>query len=151
MDICLETCSHPDSDDAVGALQELPGVTLASFREPATAEALAVTLNAKGLKTWTVDERKLRRLWFLDYPREGVYVRVEHGSLLRAEACFKGNSAAGIIADRAIRCPQCRSLKVNYRARAVKTKAAAFAAILLALACIRAREFHCRDCHRSWR
>ena len=91
-----------------------PWVNLAIFKHESEARALEECLKQHGFEVRTRNDRKVQVLWYLSPPRATFRVQVCAKNAAAAEEFVETDHAAGLLAHRAIHCPSCKSLKVEY-------------------------------------
>jgi hypothetical protein len=103
-------------------------VTIATFNEPAKAKALKERLGKAGIRADVHNEGHLQQVAFMSRPQANNHVQVENAL---------------------IRCPQCRSSRIEYPQLTRKFITPALASVLFALRLF-PKEFYCQDCHYTW-
>jgi hypothetical protein len=124
--------------------------TLASFNDPEEANALCEFLRQEGINTQVQDERRLQRWWFLAQPLAGIHVRVPGASFEDAQSILQGNPASVRFLRRAIRCPSCNSVRVQYPQMTRKNILPTLVAQGLVFMRVMKRECYCETCHYTW-
>ena len=127
-----------------------PLTKLAAFNEIEPAEALAARLRGSGIEASVRNESTQQnwQLWNLE-PRAHLQVHVPTPEenralgLLMAWADEAGNPIA------AVRCPDCRSFKVEYPQFSRKTLLGALPSAMAAAGVID-RSYYCESCHFTW-
>src|SRR5438105_15697462 len=89
-------------------------VPLALFANRANAEPLQQRLRAAGIGAEIHDELRLEKLWFVSKPATGARLEVPATQFERAEQLLLDWDAAEGALREAIRCPECKSLRVDY-------------------------------------
>ena len=138
------------SDSKQHASHFREGVNLATFDEPADAEALKTILDNVGIEAWVQDERRLQRYWFATRPQAGIHVRVPEPLLGRAEMCLKTNADAAVVLQRAVRCPSCHSYRVEYPAMTRKNALPTLVAQIAVALHLARHECYCESCQYTW-
>jgi hypothetical protein len=124
-------------------------VLIASFNEAGPAEILKERLAQAGHPAVVNNESKLERFGFLSTPRAAFHVEVRREDFLPARQCVeKWDREEGIL-SRAVRCPECRSARVEYPQATRKFVTPALVGLLLAMRLV-PREFYCVDCQFTW-
>src|SRR5262245_28170727 len=100
--------NHPDSAGS--------WINLATFHRPAQAETLKAFLESEGVTAQIHDERNPQRFWFLARRQAGIHVQVSEESLEVARQFLTASPSAKAILKNAIRCPACRSSRIQYPA-----------------------------------
>jgi len=127
-----------------------PGLTIATFDDLASAEALQRLLQREGFAARVHDERKVQRFWFLARPLAGVHVRVAEGSIDGIQRLLQVHQAAEATLSRAYRCRSCGSSRVQYPAMTRKNLLPTLAIHLLVAVGLLKHEFYCENCHNTW-
>src|SRR6266571_1916891 len=89
-------------------------IRVARFRDRAEAEPIRQRLMEAGIGAEVHDELGLARLWFTNKRTAGARLEVPAGHAERAEDLLRGWDAASGALSRAIRCPECKSLRIDY-------------------------------------
>lgn len=127
-----------------------PWTNVAVFKHESDARALENRLRQQGFEVRTRNDTKLQLFWFLAPPR--ATFRVQVGAKAAHAVCefMETEPSAGLLARRAIHCPACQSLKIQYPQM---TRRFITPTLLLDLGII----FHiidhqayCEECHYSW-
>ena len=126
------------------------GANIATFDEPADAEALKTVLKNGGVEAWVQDERRLQRFWFATHPQAGIHVRVPAPLLGRADECLKSNPGAALVLQQAVRCPSCHSYRVEYPAMTRKNALPTLVAQVAVALRLSRHECYCESCHYTW-
>ncbi len=125
-------------------------VTIATFNEPAKAKALKDRLAQAGIRADVHNEGHLQTVAFMSRPRANNKVQVEDDDFEGAQQLMvEWESTDPDVANALIRCPQCRSSRIEYPQMTRKFMIPALASILFALR-IFPKEFYCQDCHYTW-
>jgi len=124
-------------------------VTIATFNEPSQAKHLKSRLEEAGVKADVHDERHLQKVAFMSDPHANAKVMVTEEDFARANKLMAEWEASDPQIGSAIRCPQCKSPRVEYPQLTRKFITPAIASILFALK-IFPKEFYCQDCHYTW-
>src|ERR1041385_7067361 len=89
-------------------------IPVALFNGPRPAELLRQRLRDNGVAAEVHDGLHLEKLWFASRPRAGVRLEVPADQFERAyRLLLDWDAAEGALRD-AIRCPECRSLRIDY-------------------------------------
>jgi len=125
-------------------------ITIATFDDPAAAEMLKQRFVQQGLPAELHDDRKLQRLWFLSRPHAFIQVKVANENFERAEEIYRALDLANdTVVCAAIRCPQCRSSRIQYPQMTrhfILPTLVAHLATLLGLK----RNYYCQRCQHTW-
>ena len=123
-------------------------VALFSHRDK--AEPLRRRLEEKGVKAEIHDELRLEKLWFVSKPSCGARLEVPADQFERAYQCVVALDAEeGALRD-TIRCPECKSLRVDYPQFTRKFLIPNLAMGLMAAVGAVEKEYYCEDCHYTW-
>lgn len=126
-------------------------VTIASFETRSPADQLQQRLTAAGIPAEVSDERALQRCWFFAHPHAAFRLKVPAEQVETAGKLFVEWQAHGGALHEAIRCPQCKSLQVDYPQMTRKFVTPTLVAhFLTALGFLR-HEFYCQHCQFTWR
>src|SRR5690242_17220517 len=89
-------------------------IRLALFPSRAAAEPIRDRIIKAGINAEIHDELQLERLWFVSKSTAGVRLEVPLNAWQRATKLLRDwDSETGALSD-AIRCPECKSLRVQY-------------------------------------
>lgn len=125
-------------------------VIIATFNEPAKAKHLKERLQQAGVKADVHNEGHVQAVALVGKPQANAKVTVEEGDFQAAQQLMVEWEATDPEISTAIRCPQCRSPRVQYPQLARKFPfVPGLAAILLATGLFE-KEFYCEDCHFTW-
>src|SRR5437868_11877945 len=123
---------------------------VALFNERAKAEPLQNRLAASGIQPEIHDELRLEKLWLVSKPAAGVRLEVPADQFERAEQLLLDWDAAEDALREAIRCPECKSLRVDYPQFTRKSFIPNLLTGLSAKLGLVEKEFYCEDCHYTW-
>ena len=124
-------------------------VTIATFNEPAKAKHLKKRLQDAGLKADVHSEGHLRQVAFMSEPQANAKVMVNEEDFEAANKLMVEWEASDPEIGSAIRCPQCKSPRIEYPQLTRKFITPWLASVLFALR-IFPKEFYCQDCHVTW-
>lgn len=124
-------------------------VTIATFNEPAKAKHLKDRLQSSGVKADVHNEGALQAVAFMSKPQANAKVLVEEKDFETVQKLLVEWEATDPDIGAAIRCPQCKSPRVEYPQLTRKFLVPGIAAILFALKIFQ-KEFYCQDCHFTW-
>lgn len=124
-------------------------VTIATFNEPAKARRLKERLEAAGVKADLHNEGHLQAVAFMSKPQANAKVMVAEEDFEPAQKLMVEWEASDPDIGSAIRCPQCKSPRIEYPQLTRKFLTPAMASILFALRVFQ-KEFYCQDCHFTW-
>jgi len=128
-------------------MNRIPVVT---FSHRAKAEPLQRRLVESGLQAEIHDELRLEKLWFVSKPAAGVRIEVPAHQIERAcQLALAWDAAERALCD-AIRCPECKSLRVDYPQFTRKSIFTNLAMGLMAELRLVDKEYYCQDCHYTW-
>jgi len=125
-------------------------MTVALFPNHATAEPLQKRLAESGLHAEIHDKLKLEKLWFVSKAETGVRLEVRADEFERAERLLLEWHAAEGVAREAIRCPECRSLRIQYPQATQKSMMTNLFMGLAAGTRLVDRHYYCEECHYTW-
>jgi predicted Zn-ribbon and HTH transcriptional regulator len=123
--------------------------TIATFNEADSAEPLRQRLAQAGINTELVDESRMQRLWFISKPRAGAKIKVDEADFERAKELLNGLDATEEILHDAVRCPQCRSSRIEYPQFTRRFVLPTLVEIFCVLP-FTGRQFFCKDCQYTW-
>jgi len=127
-----------------------PWVTVAVFEDEAAGKALETALTSKGFEVRTYHDRLLQLFLFLCPPRATHRVQVRQRDYVLAKEYVDKESAQSPLVQRAIHCPACGSLRVNYPQM---TRKFFLPTLLLHVGIIFRiidHEAYCDHCHYTW-
>ena len=124
-------------------------VTIATFNEPSKAKHLKTRLQEAGVKADVHSEGHLRQAAFMSKPQANAKVLVTEEDFEAANKLMVDWEASDPEIGAAIRCPQCKSPRVEYPQLTRKFLTPWLASVLFALK-IFPKEFYCQDCHFTW-
>lgn len=125
-------------------------VPVALFRNRPAAELIQKRLSESGIKAEVHDELRLEKLWFVSRAGCGVRVEVAADQFERAYQLLMDWDASEQALRDAIRCPECRSLRVDYPQFTRKSMLPNLVMGFLATIGQVEKEFYCQDCHFTW-
>jgi len=125
-------------------------IIIATFDDPSAAEKFKERLFQEGVPAEVHDDRKLQRFWFLSRPRARMQVKVANENYERAEKLYRELDAANDSSVcAAIRCPQCRSSRIQYPHMTRHFILPTLVAHLTILFGFK-RNFYCQNCQHTW-
>jgi len=124
-------------------------VTVATFNKSFQTELLLKRLWEAGVRAEVHDESKLERMWFISRPLAGVRLEVHRDDYDKATRLLNEWDAAGAALREAIRCPECRSSRIEYPQFTRKFITPNLVGVLSALGFVE-KDFYCQDCHFTW-
>jgi len=124
-------------------------ISIAAFNEREPAEELAERLRNAGFESEVFDE-SIEQKWHLMQirPHAHMRVRVAESQSERALQQLQEWGKAGLL-ERAVRCPECGSTRVEYPQFSRRTIMGALPAIAAAAGMIE-RDYYCEACHYTW-
>jgi hypothetical protein len=124
-------------------------VNIATFDEASSAEALKSFLIGEGLDARVQDETHLQRFWFMALAKAGFHVMIPKQQLGIAQQIVKEPQSAPYV-RKAIHCPSCDSLRVQYPDLSRKSVLPTLFFDLFVLLHITKHKYYCEDYHFSW-
>ena len=125
-------------------------VSIALFSNRTKAEPIQRRLTENGIQGEVHDELKLEKLWFVSKPAAGARIEVPAGQFERAyQLLVEWDDHDGALRD-AIRCPECRSLRIDYPQFTRKSMLPNLIMGFLAAIGQVEKQFYCQDCHYTW-
>ena len=125
-------------------------IRVAVFNKPSPAQTLRGMLNKAGFTARLRDERKLQRYWFLTAPHASIYVEVPEESITAVKDHLSSHEETVLLLREAIRCPSCRSLRVEYPQMTRKNILPTLVAHALVMTHLMEPEYYCEECHYTW-
>ena len=124
-------------------------IPVALFGSRSAAEPIQKRLAVDGIQAELHDELLLEKLWFESKPSV-VRVEVSAGQFEQAYGLLmQWDAAEGLLHD-AIRCPECKSLRVEYPQCTHKSVLPNLVVGLLATIGRVNHSFYCQECHFTW-
>jgi hypothetical protein len=125
-------------------------IAVALFRRRAQADPIQQRLAQAGITAEIHDELHLEKLWFVSKKRAGARLEVAAEHSPQAEKLLREwDAAEGALRD-AIRCPECKSLHVEYPQVAHHSLMTNLALGLSAELGLVEKDYYCADCHYTW-
>jgi hypothetical protein len=115
----------------------------------AKAEPIQRRLEQAGVPAELKDGLGLERFWFVSKRGAGVRIEVSPDQFERAERLLLDWDTEGALRD-AIRCPECKSLRVDYPQYAQHSLLTNLALGLIAELGLVEKDYYCEDCHFTW-
>jgi len=125
-------------------------IPIAAFNHRSKAEPLHKRLVDAGVRAEIHDELRLEKLWFVSKPAAGVRIEAPADQFERARQLLLDWDAAEAALQDAIRCPECKSCRVDYPQFTRKFFIPNLVMGPLAALGIVAKEYYCQDCHYTW-
>ena len=123
---------------------------IALFSSRAKAEPVQARLVQSGIPAEMHDELRLEKFWFVSKPATGVRIEVPAMQFEQAyQRLLDWDGADGALRE-AIRCPECKSLRVDYPQFTRKFLIPNLAMGLMAAVGALDKEFYCEECHYTW-
>jgi hypothetical protein len=123
---------------------------LVLFPKSAAAIPLRDQLIKAGIRAEIHDELQLERLWFVSKSAAGVRLEVPTDAWARSLELLRDWDAATGALREAIRCPECKSLRVQYPQLTQKSFLTNLVIGLIAELGLVERQYYCEDCHCMW-
>ncbi len=124
-------------------------VTIATFDDPAKAKHLKHRLQDAGLKADLHNQGRLQSVVTMSEPHANAKVMVVEEDFEAANNLMAEWEVTDPEIGAAIRCPQCKSPRIQYPQLTRKFMTPWLASIMFALK-IFPKEFYCEDCHFTW-
>lgn len=125
-------------------------VTIATFDDSTKARHLKERFQQAGVHADVVTEGQMQQMASRSGSQANAKVLVEEGQFEKAQTLLVEWEAMDPEIGSAIRCPQCKSPRIDYPQLARKFPfVPGLAAILLALKIV-PKEFYCQDCQYTW-
>jgi len=125
-------------------------IPVALFTHRAKAEPIQKRLSEAGIAAEIHEELRLEKLWFVPKTGAGARLEVPADQFERAEQLLVDWDATEGVMGGAIRCPECKSLRVDYPQFTRKSLLTNLAVGLAAEVGLVEKEFYCHDCHYTW-
>lgn len=123
--------------------------SVALFSSPEKARPLQQQLQAAGIPAQLRCESPLAKMWFVPRRETGEQVLVPADRIAPTERLLDEWDRQGQLRD-AIRCPECKSLRVLYPQYAEHSLLTNLLLGLASTVGIVERDFYCEDCHYTW-
>ena len=124
-------------------------VLLATFNELGSAQQLQRRLQQAGIPAVIHDESKVQRFWFMSDPLAAIHVEVQQPDFFKAAKLIAEWDGAEGVLNKAVRCPACRSCRVEFPQLTRKFVTPSLGTLLMAIGLV-PREFYCVDCQYTW-
>jgi hypothetical protein len=125
-------------------------ISVALFSHAPKAEPIRQRLVEAGIPAEIHSKPLLRRMWFISNSEAGARLEVPAEHFERAEQLLLDWDAAEGALREAIRCPECKSLRVLYPQFAQNSLLTNLAMGLLATTGLVEKDYYCEDCHFTW-
>ena len=127
-----------------------PWVTVAIFENANDGRMLEVDLKNKGFETRTYIDKLLQCFLFLCPPRATIRVQVRAHDFKNVTYFLDHESATSVLLQRAIRCPTCGSLRVQYPQMTRRFLLPTLSLHLGIILRFITHEAYCESCHWLW-
>ncbi len=125
-------------------------IPVALFPKRSQAEPLQQRLIRSGIPAQIQEELWLQKLWFVTKEAAGVRLEVAADQFAKAvELLLTWDKTEHALRD-AVRCPECKSLLVDYPQFARNSVMTNIAVGLLAETGLLERDYYCEQCHYTW-
>ena len=125
-------------------------IPVALFSNTGQAQGLRQRLAAEGIAAEVHEELRLEKLWFVSRKSAGARLEVPAGQFEQAyERLMDWDTAEGALRN-AIRCPECKSLRVDYPQFTRKFFIPNLVMGLFAELGLIEKEYYCEECHFTW-
>lgn len=125
-------------------------IPIALFTNRKQAEPIQQRLAQAGVAAEVHEELGLQTLWFVSKQAAGARLEVAADQFIRAEKLLVAwDTSEGALRD-AIRCPECKSFRVDYPQFAHNSVMTNMAAGLVAELGLVEKDFYCERCHYTW-
>lgn len=131
------------------SLSFLVSVLIASFEEAQSAQALKRRFERVGIKAELRSDGGLQSLLFWTKPSGAKKVYVSAEQLAHARAFLKEWGEGDGLLERAIRCPECRSTRVEYPQYTRKFAIPLLIEWMISLGAVE-KDYYCLDCQYTW-
>jgi len=125
-------------------------VNVAAFEESNEAQVLEAFFKNKGVEARTYNDKLLQLILFLCPPRATFRVQVRHGFFKYAMDLLETEPGAPAILQKAIHCPDCGSLHVEYPQMTRKFFLPTLFLHLGIIFRVIEHECYCENCHCIW-
>jgi hypothetical protein len=123
--------------------------TVATYNRLEDAELLKNRLEDAGIRSVIHDESKLQRFWFLAKPDAAIKVQVPGENFDLARNLIKEWDNNDGVLRNAVRCPQCRSSRIEYPQYTRKFVTPILVEVFGSLGLF-SKKFYCQDCQYTW-
>jgi putative signal transducing protein len=124
-------------------------VTVATFNEREKAEPLRQRLEKAGIHAEVHDEHRFEWLWFVFKPLAGIRLKVHKQDFEAAQKLLNVWDATDGVLRNSVRCPKCKSSRVEYPQFTRKGVLPNFVGLASAFGFID-KEFYCQECQHTW-
>jgi transposase-like protein len=123
--------------------------TVATFSDLDKAQGVKQRLTEAGIQADVLDESKLQKFWFLSKPLAADKVMVDEKDFEKARQVLQAADAQDHILSGEIRCPQCKSARIDYPQFTRKFMSTTLVEVFCLLHLVD-KKFYCQDCHYMW-
>src|SRR5437870_2578820 len=128
----------------------MKSIPIARFGSRATAELLRERLAVAGIQAEIHESSGLEKIHFIAKGSAGARLEVPAEQFARAQQLLSDwDRAEGVLRD-AIRCPECKSLHVDFPQFTHKSFTPNLLVGLFAEIGLLEKDFYCLDCHYAW-
>jgi hypothetical protein len=125
-------------------------IPVALFTTREQAEPIQHRLVQAGVAAEIHEEMMLQRLWFVSRQAAGACLEVAANQVALAERLLAAWDLADGAMVNAIRCPECKSLRVDYPQFARNSVLTNMAAGIVAELGLLEKAYYCEKCHYTW-
>src|SRR5947208_9716762 len=125
-------------------------IQVALFSNREKAEPLRSRLVQAGMQAEVHEELRLEKLWYVPKQSAGARLEVPAEQFERAYQLLLDWDTAEAALREAIRCPECKSLRVDYPQFTRKSFITNVVMGLAAELHLMEKEYYCQDCHFTW-
>src|ERR1044071_9116999 len=125
-------------------------IPIALFSDRSKAEPIQQRLSGAGIAAEIHDELRLEKLWFVGKKDAGSRLEVPADQFERGKGLLLEWDASEGLMREAIRCPECRSLRVDYPQFAHNSLLTNLALGLMTEVGLVEKDYYCQDCHYTW-
>ena len=125
-------------------------VRLALFEDRTQAESAHRSLTGAGIRAEVHAESRFAQLWFVSRVRAGVCLQVPFDQAHEAVRFLFSRQGREPWLEHAIRCPECKSFRVDFPQFTEKSILANVTMGVIAALGFFEREYYCEDCHFMW-
>ena len=125
-------------------------ISVALFSQRSHAEPIQQRLIEYGVAAEIHEELLVQKLWFVSRQAAGVTLEVPAGQFEKTQQLLRSWDSAGDFLCHAIRCPECKSLLVDYPQYARHSVLTNMAAGIAAELGLVEKDYYCEQCHYTW-
>ena len=127
-----------------------PWVDMALFEIERDAQALETLLRQQGFEARTHNDRTAQLLCFFAPPRAVYHVQVSATDAISARERLDTEPTAALVVQRALHCPSCHSVRVQYPQMTRRFSTPSLLLDLGVILRIIDHEAYCENCHYMW-